>query len=75
MSSADTPEPAPTTNQHPPVWRLVLIDMADRDAFGCRKYGTPLQPFNGRDPLRDLYQELLDAVAYTRQLLFEKYGE
>lgn len=49
----------------------VLADMDDRNEEGIRKYNTPLQPFNGRDPLIDLYQELLDAAVYARQYITE----
>lgn len=42
-----------------------LDDMHERDAIGVRKYGTRLQPNNGRDPLVDLYQELLDGAVYA----------
>lgn len=45
----------------------LLADMAARDALGRERYGTPLQPFNGRDALADLYQDLLDAIVYARQ--------
>ena len=34
--------------------------------------GTALQPFNGRDALRDLYEELLDACTYIRQVIEER---
>lgn len=50
---------------------LVIQDMTDRDNWGRSKYGVPLQPFNGRDPLVDLYQEFLDAIVYTKQFLLE----
>ena len=69
-----SPEPPPQKNEHPAVYDLVIADMVKRDEGGQKKYGTRLQPFNGRDPLVDAYQELLDAAAYMRQLLFEKYG-
>jgi hypothetical protein len=59
-------------NGGPDVWALVLDDMAARREVGIERYGTPLQPHNGRDALRDLYEELLDAVAYTRQLIEER---
>lgn len=66
------PEPAPVPNVSAPVWELVVQDMQARDQFGRAKYGTPLQAHNGRDALVDLYQELLDAVVYTRQLIAER---
>lgn len=47
-------------------------DMADRNEMGKAKYGTPLQPFNGRKPLIDVYQELLDAAVYLRQDIWER---
>ena len=52
-----------------------IKDMNDRDQWGRSKYKTPLQPFNGRDVVTDIYQELLDACVYMRQLLFERDGK
>ena len=69
------PEPAPKANAHPAVWSLVQADMRQRDEFGRAKYKTPLQPHNGRDPLTDLYQELLDAAVYCRQAIYERDGK
>jgi hypothetical protein len=51
---------------------LVLNDIKQRDAFGEKKYGTRLQPFNGRKQLRDVYEELLDMVVYLRTLIYEE---
>lgn len=62
----------PTPNNKPAVWDLVLADMRARDAEGRRKYGTPLQPHNGRDPLIDAYQEALNLVVYLRQAIYER---
>jgi hypothetical protein len=45
--------------------------MKDRDVTGAAKYGTRLQPFNGRDSLVDAYQEALDLVVYLRQRIEE----
>jgi hypothetical protein len=64
-------EPAPIKNNQPAIWPLVIEDMKQRDLSGRAKYGTPLQAFNGRKPLVDLYQELLDAVVYVRQAIEE----
>lgn len=69
----EEPKPRNTCNVH--VWDLVLQDMKDRDQQGQKKYGYHLSPHNGRDPLLDLYQELLDALVYLRQELYERYGE
>lgn len=71
MSSAHTHEPPPqqgTTD----VADYVLKDIAERVDAGEQKYGTKLQTFNGRDALWDLYQELIDSVMYTRQLILER---
>jgi len=68
-------EPAPKNTVDIKVWDLVLKDMGERDEHGLLTYGVSLKPFNGRDPLLDLYQELLDAVVYMRQLLYERYGQ
>lgn len=64
----------PTPNDWPPVWPLVLTDMTSKDMAGRVKYGTPLQPHNGRDALVDAYQEALDLVVYLRQAIFERDG-
>ena len=64
--------PKPTPNQHPPIHDLVALDLMKRKAHGTRKYGTPLQPHNGRNALQDLYEELLDACAYLKQRLREE---
>lgn len=67
-------QPPPVPNEKPAVWDLVLTDMQARDAEGRRKYGTPLQPHNGRDALVDAYQEALDLAVYLRQAIYERDG-
>lgn len=76
------PEPRPIPHavdaadeRHPKIVDLVIKDMNEKAEKGKEKYGTYLQPFNGRDPLIDRYQELLDACQYARQEIFEKYGK
>lgn len=66
------PEPPPKQNDLPAVWDLVRDDIADRDRSGFDKYGTRLQPNNGRNALRDAYQEALDLVVYLRQAIYEQ---
>ncbi len=68
----ETDQVAPTPNDKPAVWLEVIADMQERHAHGIRKYGTALQPHNGRDALRDLYEELLDAAVYTKQRQIEQ---
>ena len=42
------------------LWASVIADMEDRRRLGIARYGTPLQPHNGRDALVDAYEEALD---------------
>lgn len=67
-------QPEPTPNSEAAVWDLVIQDMRARDMLGLKRYGVRLQPHNGRDALRDHYEELLDATVYARQLLYERDG-
>lgn len=64
-------EPAPRLNDFPSMHDLVIRDMGARKKFGLEKYGTILQPFNGRNALKDAYEEILDLAVYLRQKLFE----
>lgn len=74
-TSKNKPEPAPQPhNGRPAVWDLVIADIEERDRMGAKKYGTRLQPHNGRSPLRDAYQEALDLVVYLRQAIYEAEG-
>ncbi len=49
----------------------VIDDLQTRTALGIKRYGTPLQTFNERDAKQDLYEELLDAAQYCKQVLME----
>lgn len=61
-----TDQPLPVTNDRPYVQDLVMADIEERKALGIRKYGTALQSGNGRDMLRDAYEEVLDLAIYLR---------
>jgi hypothetical protein len=50
----------------------VCRDIQARAALGERKYGERLRPNNGRRGLQDLFEELLDAAMYCKQLLVEE---
>jgi hypothetical protein len=65
-------QPLPTPNANPDIQSMVIDDIGKRRAVGIERYGTPLQPFNGRNTLRDIYEELLDAACYVRQRLVEE---
>lgn len=77
MNNSETnnnaPEPSPAAHdpRKPDTVDLVLADLLERKRVGRGRYGTPLQPHNGHRSLVDLYQELLDAVVYCRNLIEE----
>lgn len=65
-------QPMPIPNAAPSIQSRVRADLEAREQVGIRRYGTPLQPFNGRKALLDLYEELLDATCYIKQHLVEQ---
>ncbi len=67
-----TLQPAPIPNNTASMHDLVIADMVERKGFGYAKYGTTLQAHNGRDPLIDAYQEVLDLAVYLRQTIEER---
>lgn len=71
----DGDQAPPIPNQHPAIQDLVMQDMLTRKNIGIQRYGTPLQPHNGRDMMKDLYEELLDACNYIRGQLYERDGK
>lgn len=68
-------QPPPIANAMPAIQDLVMQDMLERKRLGIKRYGTPLQPHNGRDMMKDLYEELLDACNYIRGMLYERDGK
>jgi len=66
------PEPPPVPNSLPCIQDLVIADLHQRKQDGIAKYGTHLQPFNGRNSLKDAYQEALDLCQYLKQKLIEE---
>jgi hypothetical protein len=64
-------QPRPEPNERPHITDLVVADLVERKRIGTERYGTPLQPFNGRDALVDAYQEVLDLANYVRQRIWE----
>lgn len=62
----------PTKNERPCIQDMVIADIEKRKAVGFERYGTLLQPFNGRDALRDAYEEALDLAQYLRQAIEER---
>lgn len=72
MRKVTDAEPMPVLNGNIPVQDLVIADIEARKAQGLAKYGTLLQPMNGRNSLVDAYQESLDQCQYLRQKLEEE---
>lgn len=71
---SSTVQPPPIPNDRPAIQDLVAADIAERKRIGIERYGTPLQAFNGRDALKDAYEEALDLCQYLRQVLYERDG-
>lgn len=65
----------PVINDYPTIQPLVVKDIEARMTVGLARYGTLLQPHNGRDMLRDAYDEALDLVVYLRGCIYERDGE
>lgn len=65
-------EPAPLHNDNPSIHDLVIKDMQSRKELGLAKYGTILQAGNGRNALKDAYEEVLDLAMYLKQKLEEE---
>jgi hypothetical protein len=65
-------QPLPDANDHALVHDAVSADIQSRKRLGTQRYGTPLQPHNGRDALRDAYEEALDLACYLKQALMER---
>jgi len=65
-------QPPPVANDRPAVVDLVVAEMQARKAEGIRRYGVPLQPFNGRNADQDAFEEALDLTFYLRQALEER---
>lgn len=59
----------------PAIQDLVLADIEARKALGIQRYGQLLKAHDGRDNLRDLYEELMDACIYARKALYERDGK
>jgi len=68
---SSTYEPDPIPNDSPSMHDLVIEDLKERKQFGLEKYKTTLQAFNGRRARIDKYQELLDAIVYSKQEIEE----
>jgi hypothetical protein len=58
-----------------PIHELVKRDLDKRAKLGLKKYGQYLYAKHSRNALQDLYEELLDAASYCKQILMEEEME
>lgn len=65
-------QPAPVPNDRPCIQDMVIADIERRKKIGMERYGTLLQPHNGRDALLDAYEEELDKIQYMKQWIVER---
>jgi hypothetical protein len=68
----ETDQQLPIPNDQVSCQDMVIADIETRKALGISKYGTLLQPFNGRSFLQDAYEEVLDLAVYLRGKLEEE---
>lgn len=70
----DGDQPLPTPNDLPLVADALRGYIEDRKQVGIERYGVALQPHNGRDALRDAFEEAVDLATYLAQVLIERDG-
>jgi hypothetical protein len=57
------------SHSHHTLWAIPALEA--RTQLGVVRYGDALHTHNGRDSLRDLREEILDAVQYLAQAIAE----
>jgi hypothetical protein len=65
-------QPLPVSNDSPYVQDAVISDIEKRIELGIKRYGTALQINNGRDMLKDAYDEAMDLCIYLKGCLMER---
>lgn len=68
-------QPLPIRSTSPDISDLVVVDLEARKKVGISRYGRALQAHNGRDAMRDAYEEALDLCNYLRQMIYERDGK
>jgi hypothetical protein len=53
------------------VQQALINAIAARRELGIRKYGQPVMTHNGRNPLRDAWEEVIDLAVYLTQMMLE----
>ncbi len=72
--ATEQPLPAPPAVGVVSIQELMRRDLVVREQVGVQRYGTPLYANNGRDALRDAYEEAVDLALYLRQAIEERDG-
>jgi hypothetical protein len=65
-------EPKPVPNNLQSMHDRVSADLQSRKEYGLKKYDSLLQPFNGRNFLQDIYEEMQDGIVYISGALAEQ---
>jgi len=65
----------PVKNDEPIVQDELKEFIERRKQVGIARYGTALQPHNGRDALRDAFEEAVDLAVYLAQVIIERDGK
>lgn len=63
----DESQSPPIPNYEMPIVDMMIIELLQRKQVGIKRYGTPLQAHNGRNPLRDALEESIDQSLYLYQ--------
>jgi hypothetical protein len=64
-------QPLPVKGREDVQARLIEA-IRERRELGIRRYGQPLMTHNGRDAMRDAWEEVIDLAAYLTQLRMEQ---
>lgn len=67
----ESDQPAPKPGGYP-VQAVLIAAIQQRMEFGLKKYGRPLETHNGRDPLLDMWEEMMDMISYFTQFVLEQ---
>lgn len=57
------------------LFEEVKKDLDARNALGRQQYGRTMGPHDGRNSLRDAYEEALDLAMYLKKAIIEAGGE
>lgn len=67
-------QPLPHPADGPAMQDLLIADIEARKAVGLKRYGQLLKADDGRDNLKDILEELIDAAIYIRKEIYKRDG-